>query len=190
MGQDEHLDKERIRRAVRMMASDLFPAQPFAWAKVKSVDKDEKTAVCTDMVSQLEYFDVLLGLGSIIGVPVKDTTVLLGLTSQMGEASFIIYAAEVEEYFIVTKNGFKVWLKTDGTMEINGKNLDGLAVVGKMAEKLNAIENAFNQHVAEYNKHIHPVSGTATLVPAVLSTLNLNKTNKSDLENNKIKHGD
>jgi len=96
-GQGQHLDKEKIRQAIHKIAGDLVPGQPFAWATVQSVDKDAKTAVCKDLTTDLEYYDVLLGLGSIIPVPAKNTTVLLGLTSAGGEASFIVLADEIEE---------------------------------------------------------------------------------------------
>ena len=191
-GQDEHLDKEKVRTALRKIAGDISSGQSFAWAAVKSVDKAVKTAICVDSSSDLAYYDVLLGLGSVIAVPVVGTTVLLGLISSSGEASFIVWASEVEEHFIVTKKGFKLWLKDDGTAMINGDGLDGLAVVGKIAEKLNNIEKAFNDHMKEFNTHIHSggtISGS-TAVVASPTTLNLEKTSKYDLENKKIKHGD
>ena len=58
----------------------------------------------------------------------------------------------------------------------------------KLVERMNLIENAFNQFVADYNTHIHPVTavGSPTGVPVVPETGNLTPTQRTDIENTKI----
>ena len=183
-------DKEKIRLAVRSMVKGMIPT-PFAYGFVDSVDEEKMLAVIKDAVSELEYFDVVLSLGSIIPIPSVGSLALVGLTSKNGEASFMVWAEKIKKYTLVMDNGFKIELKDDGTMTMNGNNLDGLAVVGKIAEKMNNLEDAVNNHIIEYNLHVHPVTAinTPTGIIASPSTINLNKTDKSDLENKKIKHG-
>lgn len=68
-----------------------------AWAKVKTVDWDKKTMVATGVVDELDYYDVLLGLGSEYRKPVVGKLCLVGLIENQDAASFLIYAEEVEE---------------------------------------------------------------------------------------------
>ena len=46
------------------------------WATVQSVDWDEKTCVCTGLLDDLEYYDVLLGIGDVYTKPQTASKVL------------------------------------------------------------------------------------------------------------------
>ncbi|HRY33392.1 MAG TPA: hypothetical protein P5531_10535 [Bacteroidales bacterium] len=184
-------EKEQIRAAVRKIVEDMIPV-PFAWATVESVDEQQSTAVCKDSLTSLEYFDVLLGLGSIIQKPVIGTRVLLGLTSHNGEAAFIIWCEEVKDYLISLQSGFKVQIKKDGTMTINGDGCGGLVIVDKNVERINAIEQDINALKQVFTTWV-PVTqdGGAALKAAAGSWFAqvLQLTKVSDIENNKISHG-
>jgi len=184
-------DKEKIRISIRNMVKDMIPT-PFAWGTVESVDEDKMLAVCKDSVSDLEYHNVVLSLGSIVPIPSTGSQVLLGLTSVRGEASFIVWAEKIKKHTLIMENGFKIELKDDGTMTMNGTNLDGLAVVGKIAEKLNNVEKDINSLKQAFSSW-GPVAndGGAALKTATTDWFGqqLKTTDKSDLENKKIKHG-
>ena len=184
-------EKEQLRQAIRQIVRDMIPV-PFAWARVKSVDKEAKTAVCIDTIAELEYYDVLLGLGSVLPVPTTDTRVLLGITGGTGEASFILWAQQVDEYLIAVENGFNLSLNSDGTMTINGDSCGGLPITPKLKEQLEKmtkrIDSAFDLLKQVPSGALHPNTGAWTGIyePIVAS---LEKEDFSEIENEKIKHG-
>lgn len=184
-------DREKVRKAIRSMVKDLA-ALPFAWATVKSVDEDKMTAVCKDMVTELEYYDVVLSLGSIIAVPSVNTTVLIGLTSGKGEASFIVWAEKIKTYLISLENGFKMQFNDDGTMTINGDGCGGILISKNTADKLNNLEKDVNNLKNVFTAWT-PVAqdGGAALKTQVMTweSQQLTETKPKDLENDKIKHG-
>jgi|GEM_PF-3159144 len=76
-------------------------------------------------------------------------------------------------------------------VKFNDGSFEGFVKVKELTDKLNAIEKAFNDHIKEYNAHIHS-GGTIngfTDIPKPISTLNLQSTQQSDIENDKITHG-
>jgi hypothetical protein len=75
---------------------------------------------------------------------------------------------------------------------LNGNDYGGLVEVGNLVTKLNNLENKVNDIIASFNSHTHSgvtvgsgVTGTGT--PPV--TGNLTPTQKSDIENTTVQHG-
>lgn len=184
-------DREKIRKAIRNIVKDMIP-MAFAWATVGSVDEDKLTAVCKDVVSGLEYYDVVLSLGSIVPIPSDNTNVLLGLTSPKGEASFIMWSRSIKKYLIALENGFKMQFNDDGTMTMNGDGNGGILISKNTADRLNKIEDDINTLKQVFTTWA-PVAndGGAALKAATASwsSQQLQDTKASDLENTKIKHG-
>lgn len=83
------------------------------WAKVKSVNWDEKTMTAENIIDGLDYFDVLLGLGSFYRKPKVGTKCLLGVLGNQTSATFLIEAEAFEES--VFKSGTTEFtIKEDG----------------------------------------------------------------------------
>lgn len=86
------------------------------WAKVKSVDWNSKTMTATDVVDGLDYFEVLLGIGSVYKKPKVGAKCLLGILGNQASATFLIESEFVEETiytsdktkFIIKENGFVI----------------------------------------------------------------------------------
>lgn len=77
-------------------------------------------------------------------------------------------------------------------IQLNGTNYGGLVVVAELTEKLNNLENAFNQHLTIYNVHTHAgvTSGSSTTSPVIVpDTQSLIPTIETDLENLTVLHG-
>ena len=58
-----------------------------------------------------------------------------------------------------------VSLELSDKLYLNGDALDGLVIIGKLIEKLNTLENAYNQLNAEFKAHLHPVINAIPLAP-------------------------
>ena len=64
--------------------------------KVSSVDWEDKTMIAIGENNGLEYFDVVLGLGSFNIRPKLESLALVG-SIQNGEGCFMIFCEEIEE---------------------------------------------------------------------------------------------
>lgn len=74
------------------------------WATVKSVDYTKKTMTATSIVHELDYFNVLLGLGSFYRKPKVGTKCLLGILGDKTSATFLIEAEAFEEANYISGN--------------------------------------------------------------------------------------
>ena len=79
------------------------------WATVKAVDWNSKTMTAESVVDGLEYFNVLLGLGSFYRKPKVGTKCLLGVLGNKAAATFLIEAEAFEEsVFISDESEFTI----------------------------------------------------------------------------------
>ncbi|QAA81416.1 hypothetical protein EI546_06585 [Aequorivita sp. H23M31] len=135
-----------------LMAEKMKKSQPIqtAFAVVKEVDWGKKTMTATGVVDDLDYYDVLLGLGEIYTKPKTGSRCLIGMINNQGNNSFLIWSEEAEE-----------WMHKVGDAEMEMKD-DGF-VVKAQGESLKKVLNDF---IDEVNKII-VVNGTTINVPAV-----------------------
>lgn len=120
------------------------------FATVKAVDWNKKTMTATGVIDDLDYYDVLLGLGEIYTKPKVGSRVLIGLINNQGNNSFLIWSEETEE-----------WVHKVGKAEMEMKH-DGF-VLEAQGESLKKVLNDF---IDEVNKII-VVNGTTINVAAV-----------------------
>lgn len=98
---------------------EAIPVQTF-WAIVKSVDIATQTMVA--IVDDLEYFDILIGLGSLLTVPKVNTLCLIGIIENK-HGAFLIDAKEIEKQ-ILEIDSVKIEVSASGIkVERNGINL-------------------------------------------------------------------
>ncbi|CAA0228546.1 conserved hypothetical protein [Tenacibaculum maritimum] len=74
------------------------------WGTVSELDWDEKTMTVISLKDGLEYFDVLLGIGSYYQKPVIGTKCLIGSLENKATSMFLIAAEQVEEILINVKD--------------------------------------------------------------------------------------
>lgn len=67
------------------------------WATIKSIDWDQKICICTGLLDDLDYYEVLLGIGDVYIKPKKGTQVLLGLINGNHANAFVLHAEAIEE---------------------------------------------------------------------------------------------
>ena len=141
---------------------------------VDSVDVTARTCYCIPLeTGKADLMDVRLiadtdKKGFLI-IPKVGSVVFVTMINN--EAGYVSMFSEVSE------------------IQLNGDNYDGIPIVGNLVQKLNNLENAFNQFVILYNAHTHVETSTNTLVPSTLNTNVLTTTTQAMLENLTVKHG-
>ena len=120
------------------------------WAEVVEVDWNNKTMTVKGLIDDLEFYDVLLGLGSVYKKPKIGAKCLIGLILNNEAATFLIEAEAVDELFIeVGTSTFKI--------DANG------FLVKRDNETLKKV---LNDLIVELNKII-VIQGTSINVPAM-----------------------
>ena len=159
------------------------------WAKVKSVDWEEKTMTVVSEANGLDYEDVLLGLGSHYCKPVPGCLALIGMIDNSA-ACFLIDCEEVEEIEVTDKSGFK-WHLNDGLLTINGNEYSIVkaeelqSVMDTNANFIDAFKQALNSPVNE------PGNGSPSAFQQALKGALASKDwgDHSEIKNETIKHG-
>lgn len=143
---------------------ELIPVQT-AWATAKEVDWDKKTMTATGLVDDLDYHNVLLGIGGDFKKPKAGTKCLIGIVSNSANA-FLITADEVEEIVFISGESHltidpEKMFFTNGESQLTIK--DGGFIVKHADENLKSI---FSDMIDEINKII-VVNGTSINVGAM-----------------------
>ena len=144
-----------------------------------SIDIDEKERTCTVIDGSVPYYDVRLqcitgGDKGIVVIPANGSQVLM--ISVEGSDEYVIIMCEKAD---------KVLIDTDTEIVINGGNNGGLIKIQKLTDKINALVDAFNNHTHQVNT---TGSATAQTGMAAAVVTKAAKLNKSDYENEKVKH--
>ena len=87
---------DKLKQTLSELQKNNTPTQT-VWVEVKEVDWDEKTMVALGIDDELEYYDVLLGLGSVNVKPKVGSNCLIGFINNSETLPFLIMADEVEE---------------------------------------------------------------------------------------------
>lgn len=181
----KHLVEFRKLLAEKMNAK--VPIQT-EWVKVSEVDWKEKTMVAIGENNGLEYFDVLLGLGSLNIKPKLESLALVG-SIHNGEACFMISCEEIEEIELIDKTGFKVSLNS-GLMLINGDGYGGIVNAKELKTQVDKNTLILEKMQSVFQSWIPvPNDGGASLKTMVDQFVALQRADLSSIENLKIKHG-
>lgn len=178
---------EQFNALLGQRIRELIPVQT-TWAIVKEVDWTNKTMTATGVTDDLDYFNILLGLGSEYRKPVVGSKCLIGIIEKSNNG-FLIIADEIEAIEIYDKSGFK-WTLNNGLMEINGDSFGGIVnakelklQVDKNTALLNQIKTMFQSWTPI------PEDGGAALKALSGSLISMPVADLSNIENTKIKHG-
>ncbi len=113
-----------------------------------------------------------------------------------GSQAFVIYPIVGSYVFCVNENNSKnrycvLMVDKIDKIVINGGENGGLVIAPNLVDRLNAIENAFNDLLNNYKTHVHtsaaPGSPTTPITP-VVTMGTIGTTELGDIENIKIKH--
>ena len=98
---------DKLKQTLSELQKNNTPTQT-VWVEVKEVDWEEKTMTVLGIDDDLEYYDVLLGLGSVDVKPKVGSNCLIGFINNSETLPFLIMAEVIEE--IDVKTQFKVQL--------------------------------------------------------------------------------
>lgn len=175
--------KEEIRKAVMAIMQDKLPVMP-QWCKVKSINGFYCDVILDDD-DELVVPNILLGYDKS-GVVVKPT---------VDKMVFVVFVSKT--------TGIVVMAEQSEDIELMGNEFGGLPKIEALVEKINNIEDLLNDLASKYNSHTHPIptlvtacgSGAGTTTPSNTSTTAttestvITPTQVSDIENEKVKHG-
>jgi len=166
-------DAEKLRETLKLMSKKNVVIQTF-WATVVSVNWIEKTADVKDVKAELEFFDVLLGLGGDLIKPVVGSKCLCGVAENQEAAAFIIYCEEVDERWI------------------NGESNGGLVITPELVFQLNKLTARVDGIIDAIDNGV-PVAGDGGValqntIKVALAGL-VDKESFDNIENTKVKHG-
>lgn len=150
----------------------ILPTNSF-WVVAKEIDEDSATMTATGVIDDLDFFDILLGIGDCKVFPASNSKCLIGSIAGKEAQTFLIYAEKI-----------------DKVIYHNGEN-KGIVKVEPTTDKLNALEQSINDLKQIFTSWTpSPQDGGAALKSVVSSWAGqqLTETQISDLENEKITH--
>ncbi|MBU2923060.1 hypothetical protein KO504_17050 [Winogradskyella psychrotolerans] len=159
------------------------------YAYVTDVDWEAKTATVKGLLDDLEFYDVLLGLGSSFIKPSIDSKCLIGVILNNDAQTFLISAEEIEAFEMVDKTGFKCHLN-NGKLTLNGESFQGLVKAPELKTQLDK-NTLILQKIQEIFNSWTPVpnDGGAALKTLVTAFTSLPRADLSNIKNDTIKHG-
>lgn len=102
------------------------------WVVAGQVDWEARTMTATGVSDDLDFFNISLGLGGLYRKPKKGTRCLIGMIENQEAASFLIDAAEVEEFsftsgsttLVMDGSGFEVSRQNESLKKILDSLID------------------------------------------------------------------
>jgi hypothetical protein len=186
-----------FEKALRKKILSLIPDSSIV-GKVTKVDESNFTCNVMPLDNDAELFKVRLKptidnvKKGIIAIPAVDSFVIIGFLKNKDTAPFLIWSSNFDKYYMIGEGGNTFEFKDDGTILINGDSEDGIVKVNDLVTKINALENLVNTILATLKATVIPLapSGTYPFASLYASANAISPvTNKTDLENPKVKHG-
>lgn len=103
---------DKLKQTIIELINSKIPIQT-VWVEVLEVDWEARTMTAVGIDDEVEYYDVLLGLGSIDLKPVIGSDCLIGIIENRDTSSFLIMINDVEEINLNTKTGISIKLSKD-----------------------------------------------------------------------------
>lgn len=99
---------DKLKQAINEKIKSFANVQTI-WVEADEIDWENKTMTAIGVADDLPYYDVLLGLESLVIKPKKGSTCLIGLIENDSTKPFLIWANELESYEIkVEDTEFKI----------------------------------------------------------------------------------
>ena len=174
-----------IKEAIHRIVAEKIKVQ----AQVGTITSvDESAMTCDAMVGDLEVFDIRLKSvidnkdEGVLIVPKMGSKVLVGLIDNKIESSFIVGYSDVDKLRIICQE-----------IELGGDEFGGLVKSENVADQINSLKNEINSLKNILNSWVPPVgapdSGAALKAALIAWASPLSLVVKTDLENEKVKHG-
>lgn len=144
---------------------------------VKSINETDMTCVVTPIDKASDYVDVLL--------MAENSTTGMYLKPSVGSLVMITPQSDCVYYVSLYSDIDDVWIR--------GNTNGGVPITSSIVEKLNNLENGYNDLVSKYNAHTHILtlsSGTGTAAPTTSAeTTTLTLTQNDDIQSTTVSHG-
>lgn len=170
--------EEKIREVLRNMVNNELPVQTLP-AKVTKVDSDKGTCDVSFLDEDLaDHYGVHLNSGlnngtGLLIIPKIDSVVYISVVNNDPFWAYVSLYTDVDE------------------IRLRGDQYKGLIKIDDLVDRLNNIENAFNDLLVEYKAHVH--TGVTTGGGSTGTTTSLQdkieETSNDMIENTKVKHG-
>jgi hypothetical protein len=184
-------NNKNIRDLLREITSDKT-AQIYSVAvKITAVDETARTCDCEPLNGDPEFFDVRLqsvisGTDGFVLIPSVDS---IGIVTFVNNTTgYLATCSKVDK--VILKSDIQILIDCED-IQFNGGTNDGLIKINDLITKLNAVENDLNDLKTVLSAWVPvPQDGGASLKTASAnwSTAIITPTQKSDIENDKIKH--
>ena len=186
-------DKAAIQQAILKMAGmDGYDKLFIEDMEVNSVDEDSRTCICSSIngVASFNNMEVRLMASiddGLLRLPTVESTVIVAYSTHT--LPFILMYSSIDKILCIV--GDQSYTLIDGSTVLNDGSFGGMAKVPELVGRLNKIENGLNALTNNYNTHLHPVTavGSPTGVTTAPDTTQLTPTQRSDIENTAVTHG-
>jgi hypothetical protein len=161
---------------------------------VVSVDEAARQCTCQALngISMAPFSNVQLMAAvddGVLYIPTVGSTVIV--TYSKFNQPYVSFFSELDKILYVVGNS--VVKIIDGAIQFNDGSFGGLTKIAALTQKLNNLENLVNDLISKYNSHTHILtltSGTGTAAPTTtVEATTLTPTQRSDIENNLVTHG-
>lgn len=175
-------ENQTISQLVWRMVRDRIPV-PTYLGKVTKVNGTESVTVDREDDGPTVEARLTATLSTkdthIVAVPTVGSYVLVAIIGNEPTQPIVISVSEIDEVVIDSPK-----------VTINGGSLGGLIKIEQLTSQLNKVEQKVNQLITAFNAHVHPETGVTTAPAANAGTVPpLATTQRSALENDKVKHG-
>lgn len=184
----------KIGDSIRQLA-DTFNKDTLEiyWCTVDAVDTTNNTCDVTVISgnADIQIPGVLLSSepnDGFVLFPSIGSTVGVALTTR--NVPFVLLYEDIDLFQVVV-NMTKLIIQ-DGKIQLNDGSYGGLIKIVSLVTKLNNLENKVNDIISDFNSHTHTgvtTGGGTSGTTATPITGSLTPTNRSDIENDKIIHG-
>jgi PDZ domain-containing secreted protein len=170
-----HIEDKKVNAAIRKLGGadvyELFTAEVVAINDDDTVDVEDDGT----LYHSVSLRAVSNGKKGVVVVPVKNSYVLVGRV-QLGNNYLVMQVSEVD----------KIKIDSDEII-FNGGNNAGMVMSKEVTKKINALEDKVNELISTLQKIVVSPSGLA-FAPLFAPIFPLVKTDKKEIENEKIKH--
>lgn len=179
--------------AIRKIAGvDGLKKESFMTATVNSVQEADRTMSCTVVLGESDLKLTGVNLQSepndgFILIPAVDTDVIICMMPD--NSAYMVLCNDIDKIICVINNQNSYVFDTNGFVW-NGGNNGGLVKVIELTQKVNNLETLVNNLLTILKSTVIPLapSGTYPFGPLYAALNNLTPTQRSDIENTKIKH--
>ena len=179
------IEGEKVRFALRRTLESINPKFNKV-CKARNVSADPLTGVMLIDCEVISDGTVIEDVRLTADFNENSTTAGLILVPKLNSIVIVSFLADTEAYLSMVSEVDYVYL--------NANTYGGVVKIQPLVDKINALENLVNDLASKYNSHTHILTltmGTGTAAPTTsLETSTIAPiTQKSDLENTTVKHG-